>query len=230
MGASAKLTSTPGDVHPHSGPRFSANSSDVMPIESAAAPGRSMGWRAPRSVSGSTASAMTTTASSSGACTAKIHRQLTFSTIGPPATTPSTGAPAPTSDHSPIAFTRSLAGTERIIIAMDAGPVAAPSAAPSTRNAISDDAFHASAVSAANTAAPARPITYTRLAPYTSTALPSTGPRTPNASSGPVMIQVSVALSDPMSSAIVPSDTDRIVIVNPTANRPASAVPVIHHS
>ena len=44
-----------------------------------------------------------------------------------------------------------------MIRAIEAEPVAAPSAAPRTRKVISDAAFHATAVSAANTVAPVSP-------------------------------------------------------------------------
>ena len=49
------------------------------------------------------------------------------------------------------------------------------------------------------------------------------GPTTANASSGPVTTQVTVLVSLPSSSAMRGIDTDRIVIVNPTENRPNSA-------
>ncbi len=46
------------------------------------------------------------------------------------------------------------------------------------------------------------------------------GPTTAKASRGPVTIQVTVLVSLPSSSAIRGIDTERIVIVNPTENRP----------
>ncbi len=50
------------------------------------------------------------------------------------------------------------------------------------------------------------------------------GPTTAKASSGPVTTQVTVLVSLPSSSAIRGIDTDRIVMVNPTLNRPSSTV------
>jgi hypothetical protein len=44
-----------------------------------------------------------------------------------------------------------------MIIAIDAGPVAAPNTAATTRNVMSDGALHASAVHAVATEKPARP-------------------------------------------------------------------------
>ncbi len=87
----------------------------------------------------------------------KMTRQPNASTIGPPITTPITGAPAPIIDQNPSAFTRCSRGNTRLMMANEAGPVAAPSTAPSTRNRMSDPAFQASALHAAMTAAPNRP-------------------------------------------------------------------------
>jgi hypothetical protein len=93
-----------------------------------------------------------------GVCSRKIARQPMASTSGPPATSPSTGAPAPTSDHHPIALTRSSSGNARMINAIDAGPVAAPGMAPSVRIAMSDEPFQARAVRNVATVKPARPM------------------------------------------------------------------------
>ena len=49
------------------------------------------------------------------------------------------------------------------------------------------------------------------------------GPSTAKASSGPVTTQVIVLVSLPSSSAIRGIETDRIVIVKPTENRPNRA-------
>jgi len=87
----------------------------------------------------------------------KMARHPNASTIGPPATTPSTGAPAPTIDQNPSALTRCSLGKMRLMMANEAGPVAAPSTAPSTRKAMSDPALHATALAAAMHAAPNRP-------------------------------------------------------------------------
>ena len=80
--------------------------------------------------SGSTAAASSNVASVSGTWATKIQRQPKACTTGPPATTPITGAPAPTIDHQPIACARWLDENVRLMIASDAGPSAAPMAAP----------------------------------------------------------------------------------------------------
>ena len=54
-------------------------------------------------------------------------------------------------------------------------------------------------------------------------ACPSAGPTTAKASSGPVTTQVMVLVSLPSSSAIRGIETERIVMVKPTENRPNSA-------
>ena len=54
-----------------------------------------------------------------------------------------TGPPAPTSDHHPIALTRSSRSKVRITIAIDAAPVAAPSSEPIVRMTMSGNAPHA---------------------------------------------------------------------------------------
>src|SRR5687768_8716143 len=113
--------------------------------------------------------------------------------------------------------------------AIDAGPDAAPDAEASTRKAISDAAFHDSAMPMAKIADPAMPSRYIRFWPKRSPALPNAGPTMPNASSGPVITHVSVVLDDPTSSAIVDSETARIVMVNPTENRPMRTVPSTSH-
>ncbi len=59
--------------------------------------------------------------------------------------TPTTGPPAPTSDHQPMALTRSSLGKCRNISAIDAEPVAAPASPSNVRAAMSAPAFHATA-------------------------------------------------------------------------------------
>src|SRR5215813_6331922 len=168
-------------------------------------------------------------ASAIGACTRNIARQPMASTRGPPATSPSTGAPAPTSDHQPIALTRSSSGNARMINAIDAGPVAAPGTAPMARIAISDAPSQANAVRIVATVNPARPTRYTRRWPRTSPILPNSGIDSARARKGPVTVHVSAVSLAPRSRATSPSETARIVIVNPVANRPASAAQSTHH-
>src|ERR1044072_7266207 len=102
------------------------------------------------------------------------------------------------------------------------GPVAAPVAAPSVRKRISEPALQATAVSAANTHTPPIDQAYTRRWPCRSPSLPMAGPTTAKESSGPVTTQVTVLVSLPRSPAIRGMETDRIVIVKPTENRPNS--------
>ena len=59
----------------------------------------SKGTRSPRAERGSTKKPTTSASAAMGVCNTKIHRQPKASTSGPPMTTPSTGAPAPTSDQ-----------------------------------------------------------------------------------------------------------------------------------
>ena len=115
-----------------------------------------------------------------------------------------------------------------MISAIDAGPVAAPGMAPSVRIAMSDVPFHANAVRKVATVKPARPMTYTRRWPRTSPILPNSGIDNARARKGPVTVQVSAVSLAPRSRETSPSETARIVIVNPVANRPASAVQRTH--
>ena len=122
-----------------------ANSNAVTPPLSVNAPAMSNFCAGNVSVSGSTIEPSTKASAISGICAAKITRQPTVSSRKPPSTTPMTGPPAPTSDHQPIAFTRSWRSKVRITMAIDAAPVAAPSREPMVRMTISGSAPHASA-------------------------------------------------------------------------------------
>src|SRR5690349_13094368 len=135
---------------PRVGPLLMANSSDVAPTARMPAPAQSKLVLRRRSVSGSTRNARTSPVNVSGTWAMKIHRQPNVSKIGTPAKTPITGPQAPTIDQYPIACTRRSRGNIRLMIAIDAGPTAAPVAAPSVRNAISEPALHATAVRPAN--------------------------------------------------------------------------------
>jgi hypothetical protein len=79
------------------------------------------------------------------------------------------------------------------------------------------------------TVKPASPMMYTRRWPRTSPILPNSGIDSASARNGPVTVQVSAASLAPRSRATSPSDTARIVMVNPVAKRPASAVQRTHH-
>lgn len=116
-----------------------------------------MNARARRAVSGRTHAAITTATAANGAWTAKIARHPTASTSGPPATRPRTGAAPATSDHHPIALARSAGTKACMIIAIDAGPVAAPARAATVRSTINDGASQAKALAPVATANPARP-------------------------------------------------------------------------
>ena len=129
-----------------------------------------------------------------------------------------------------MAFTRSSGRNTIMISAMEAGPVAAPSPAPRTRKRIRDPAFHAIAVSPANTSVSMRANMNIRFCPQMSPALPSRGPTTPNARSGPVITHVRVVVSECRSAAMRGRETARIVIVKPTEKSPARTVHRTHHS
>jgi hypothetical protein len=143
--------------------------------------------------------------------------------MGPPITTPSTGAPALTKLVNPRARTRSSASNMRLIIAIADGPVAEPNAADSVRKRIIVSGFHAIAVRSANTPAPSRPIRKIFFWPYTSPALPAAGPTTPNTSIGPVIAHEMIDGVVPRSLAMSTCDTARIVTVTATVKRPARA-------
>lgn len=98
-GASTNPVTTAQCDQPHSGPRLMANNRDVAPTASTTAPFTSKGTRSRRSVSGSTSMASSRPAKVSGTWAMKIQRQPNVSTMGPPATTPITGPPAPTIDQ-----------------------------------------------------------------------------------------------------------------------------------
>ena len=68
---------------------------------------------APMPASGNTDSANTSADATRATSRKNIHRQPKSWMTGPPMATPNTGPPAPTSDHKPIAFTRSLLVEER---------------------------------------------------------------------------------------------------------------------
>ena len=116
-----------------------------------------------------------------------------------------------------------------MMMAIDAGPTAAPVAAPRVRKAISAPALHAAAVRAANTDTHAIEIPYTRRCPCRSPSFPMAGPTTAKASSGPVTTQVTVLVSLPSSSAMRGIDTDRMVMVKPTENSPNRATESTTH-
>ena len=128
-----------------------------MPKARVAAPAQSRRWRSPVGVSRSTAKARPRAAIVSGTWATKIQRQPTSSMSGPPMATPMTGPPAPTSDHQPIALTRSSRSNSLKISAIELAPVAAPSTALSVRITISAVLLHAMALRAAKMLAPARP-------------------------------------------------------------------------
>ena len=87
--------------------------------------------------------------------------------------------------------------------------------------------FHANALTKENSAAPTKPYTNTRLWPHKSPALPNAGPTTPNASNGPVIVQLIMLTVLPRSSATVFSDTTSNVMVKLTVNTLASKIPKV---
>ena len=77
--------------------------------------------------------------------------------MGAPMVTPSTGPPAPTSAHHPIAFTRSSWLKAWRTSAIEAAPVAAPWTPSKSRAAMRIPAVGADAVSTTLRAAPDNP-------------------------------------------------------------------------
>ncbi len=138
-------------------PTVSPSSAEIVAAASVAAPARSSGSLARRGVSRNTRKARPSASNDSGTWAMKMDRQPKASTTGPPATSPMTGAPAPTNDHHPIALTRSSSGNACMISAIDAGPIAAPGSDPIVRIAMSEGPFHANAVQAAPIVNPAKP-------------------------------------------------------------------------
>ncbi len=84
-------------------------------------------------------------------------RQPKAAMIGDPSETPTTGPPAPTRLHQPMAFTRSSREKTMLIKAPEAVPVAAPSMPSSVRAKINISTLWLSAVSRADAMAPTRP-------------------------------------------------------------------------
>lgn len=94
----------------------------------------------------------------SGTWATNSQRQLTASMIGPPMATPSTGPPAPTSDHQPITFERDSGGNTLKRSDQEAAVVHAPSTPDSSRAAMSRPAFGARIVSTEHSSAPDMPM------------------------------------------------------------------------
>ena len=88
----------------------------------------------------------------------KSARQPKAAMTGEPSETPMTGPPAPTSDHQPIALTRSSGEKTMLMSAPDAVPVAAPWTPSRVRASSSMPTLAASAVRTAETMAPASPM------------------------------------------------------------------------
>ncbi len=153
----APATSVAGLVQPHELPRLIVSSNSTEPAPSVAEPSTSKRTLSCLSVSGSNRIDTNAPMTQSGACTRKITRQPKISTSGVPATTPMTGAPAVTKPQYPSGRTRSSARNILLMYAIAAGPVAEPAAADNVRNTISEGAFHAKALSNANTPAKNNP-------------------------------------------------------------------------
>ena len=66
-----------------------------------------------------------------------IHRQPMDWMMKPPTATPTTGPPAPTNDHHPMALTRSPLGKAPSTRAIEVAPNVAPTNPPRTRAAMS---------------------------------------------------------------------------------------------
>lgn len=84
---------------PHARPRSAATSTATTATANARLPTTSKRAVAARGVSGSSRHAIATAIATSGAWIANTLRQPNASTSGPPTISPTTGAPAPTSDQ-----------------------------------------------------------------------------------------------------------------------------------
>ena len=174
-GATAMQAMTKRELQPHTLARFTASIAEATPTVRSTEPAMSKrGWTSGRRPGRSHAPRINA-AAHSGTWATKIQRHEKCWTTGPPATTPKTGAPAPTNDHHPMARTRSRAGNESIRMAMLVGPAAAPTQPPTMRKVMRLAAFHETAMSTAATASAAKPTRYRRLWPKRSPSLPSVG-------------------------------------------------------
>src|ERR1700676_4411523 len=110
-----------------------------------------------RSWAGSTTTASRAATAIRGSSPQDRARHPKYWMMGAPMVTPSTGPPAPTSAHQPMAFTRSWWEKAWSSRAIDAAAVAAPWTPSNSRATMSTPAVGAEAVSTTLTAAPDRP-------------------------------------------------------------------------
>ncbi len=148
---------------------------------------------------------------------------------GEPSVTPSTGPPAPTSDHHPSALTRSWRENNSKMIAIEAVPVAAPCTPSRARANRRIPTFGAVAVRIALTMAPNSPNWYRRRWPKRSPALPKNGAATPKASSGPVEAQARTEKFVLKSALTVGKATTKTVNVMLRESSPARRAISAHH-
>ncbi len=106
---------------------------------------------------GSSRATTTEAMTNSTSCPQKSVRHPKNWMTGDPSVTPSTGPPAPTSDHQPSALTRSCRENSSRMIAIDAVPVAAPCTPSRARANSSIPTSGAVAVRIALTMAPNSP-------------------------------------------------------------------------
>ena len=166
---------------------------------------------------------------SSTNCPQNSVRQPKNWITGEPNVTPSTGPPAPTSDHHPSALTRSWRENSSRMIAIEAVPVAAPCTPSRARANSNIPTSGAVAVRIALTMAPSRPNWYSRRWPKRSPALPKNGAATPKASSGPVEAQARTEKLVWKSALTVGRATTKTVKVMLRESSPASSATRAHH-
>ncbi len=130
-------------------------------LVSAACPIVATGWPG-RSRVGNTITASTAASAIRGSSPQNRARHPRYWMMGAPMVTPSTGPPAPTRAHQPMAFTRSSWEKACSTSAIDAAPVAAPWMPSKSRAAMSTPAVGAEAVRTTLTAAPLSPHRYRR--------------------------------------------------------------------
>ena len=146
------------------------------------------------------------------------------SIIGPPTTSPITGAPVIAIWNQPMATVRRSMGKASMMRAMPFGMVEEIPIPAITRNAMKADALQARPQAIVAVVRMAAPMMNRRRWPWVSPSLPMIGVQTAMARKRPVTDQLSVAAVEPRSSAITVSEAETIVIEALKAMTPASTV------
>lgn len=110
-----------------------------------------------------------------------------------------------------------------MMIAIEAGPEAAPARAHNTLKPTRLAMFQERAIRAADAVETSNPQTYMRLWPRVSATLPIKGVATPNVSIAPVSTQLAEASDTRRSSAIRGIEAETMVMRNPVEKNPTRA-------